>query len=148
MPGDDQASALLDGWIDAQRQMWQAWADSARSATTREPGEPVDGSGPEIWRDLIETAFKAWAHEVLPLAQAASRSIAESSERTVETLQLSWRAWRALITGGATSDWDSIAGQWVGLLSQALMGGPSGQLLDLWRLSFDELARFQRSWLE
>lgn len=148
MPASEEAGALLDGWMETQRQLWQSWAAAAGASG------PGDGGGGERagedaqaqWRELVELGLKAWADEVVPVAQAAAESLARGSERMAEMLDLSVRGWKAVM-GTATP------AEFVRQLSEVLVGGPfaaSAQpgLTELWRLSFDELARLQRSWVE
>lgn len=140
MPGDDQANALIDGWVDTQRRMWDAWAEATRASSS---ADDID-AGP--WADLLGAALKAWAQEVLPLARAAAETVAQGGERMAESVDLAMRAWRAMLP--ADGDWTAVAGRYVEQMSQLLLGEPANPLGELWRLTADELAGMQRAWLE
>jgi hypothetical protein len=70
-----QAETVLDAWLDAQRQWWEAWQGTAASPPTTDAISPLFAQ----WQALMQQTMAHWAGDAPVARQVAEQFIASQS---------------------------------------------------------------------
>ncbi len=152
MSGNTQARTMMDVWLEAQKQMWDSWTQTAQIASSSALFSPglIDQ-----WRKMATQGLEAWTTMAVPSSQNVSRQIIAAQAATIRFLEISTEAWTAMLpkleTGG---DWESILRSYTEQFSQQLVQMPKGMfdssqdMSELWKLYIEEVKDVVQPWAE
>lgn len=146
---------MMKSWTDAQKLMWEGWADMARVSTSSSNGasaNPFMGAAQE-WQRLTETNMRAWQGKN-PLTGNVAQQMMASQGMMMQLLEHTAEAWQAMMpqlqSGG---DWQRTLRDYSETFQKQLLNIPSSVMQtgmdtgELWALYLKEWQKFAPVWL-
>lgn len=144
-----QAETVMNAWLDAQRQWWEAWQGTPKS-------QPADALPAMLaqWQTLMQQTMASWTGNAPVARQVAEQFIASQGAmmRFVELVTQTWAALQPKLDG--SESWSAVAQQYADQMraqfDEFLAGSTKAteNLNELWGLYWEELQRMGLAWLE
>lgn len=145
-----QAEEMSEGWLQAQRQMWESWLNLTQDSTNGQPAA--------VWHKTL-TAWEESVHQVLNAQVGWTKAWAESFETTVSTPQeaAEWIRQAQAITRQWNEEQLKLWTNWFALMRQLDPGNvqleadptiTSQTMFREWQKSVQKVINAQAEWAE
>lgn len=150
MDWNKQTETMMNAWLDAQRQWWEAWQGTTESANAADVFSPLFMQ----WQGLMQQSLASWTGNS-PIARQVAEQFVASQGAMLRFVELATRAWSEVqpkLVG--VDDWSSIVSQYAEQIraqfDQFHVGTAKAteNLNELWALYTEELRRMGMVWAE
>lgn len=152
MDWQKQAETMMSTWTEAQKKMWESWADLVQVNSTSNQFYP---NMMDQWRWLAEQSMQAWVTNSGPTIKGVAEQWSASQTSMMRFLELSSKAWQVIAPKiEAGEDWQSVLRQYSDQWFQQLVGGPTGfmsankDINQLWRFYIEEWQKLSTPWAQ
>ena len=150
MSEKDRSAGMIESWMEAQRSMWQTWADLVSSGPEKTP--PFSDIAAE-WQKTIMQSIQAWGSAADPIARSVAEQFVSSQGIALRFLEFSARAFETVgpkMESG--EDWqkalnevmDEFRRRWTNLPEDA--AAMSRDVESMWKLYMDQWRAFGQPW--
>ncbi len=145
----EQAAKMTQSWMDAQRTMWQAWADMANSAKPA----PTFADLADDWQKMATQSLQAWNSAADPIARSTAEQVISAQAIALRFVEFSTKAWEnAAPKFKSGEDWqkalnetmDEFRKRWVN--APAEMAAMNQDMESMWKLYMDQWRAFGQPW--
>jgi class III poly(R)-hydroxyalkanoic acid synthase PhaE subunit len=145
----DQTQSMLQTWMDAQKTLWQSWANLAMPSQS----SPFSSGLIDQWQKLAQQNLDALTRDSSPIAKSTADQFLAAQGMVLRFLEFSTRAWQATAPQFASGgDWQSAMKQSVEQMRREWVQAPgevAGAARDtekLWQLYIEQWKSFGQPW--
>lgn len=162
MQGDQDAKAMLNGWLGMQEKMVQSWWEAFAqppqnghaAASPTAAWNPWLAQGAQQWQSLYGDPWMALTQGMMNgVTKQAMTQFLSGQAQTQQLMQMVTEAWQSMLAKGMTpTEWQAALTTYVDQLRQQMSTAMNGAKLvensaELWRLYYDEAQKFTQPWL-
>lgn len=143
-------AGMIESWMEAQRSMWQAWADLVSSGSEKTPAFSDIAAE---WQKISMQSIQAWGSAADPIARSVAEQFVSSQGIALRFLEFSARAFETVAPKMESGeDWqkalnevmDEFRRRWTNLPEDA--AAMSRDVESMWKLYMDQWRAFGQPW--
>jgi len=145
-----QPVGMMESWMEAQRSMWQAWADLVSNNTKK---TPAFADIAEEWQKISMQSIQAWSSATDPIARSVAEQFVSSQGIALRFLDFSARAFETVAPKMKSGeDWqkalndvmEEFRRRWTNIPQDA--AAMSRDVESMWKLYMDQWQAFGQPW--
>jgi class III poly(R)-hydroxyalkanoic acid synthase PhaE subunit len=156
MDWSEYTQSMTEAWIDAQKTLWETWADLMVTKPKSAPPDAAASSAKEmtdVWSQIVQQNMESWQTNAAPIAKATAEQYFAVQETAIRFLEFSTQLWEAIGPQmEAGEDWtttfeknlEQFRKQWIQF--PEVVQGTAEDLNNLWTQYFQQWQRFGQPW--
>ncbi len=150
MDWSEQAESMMKSWTEAQKALWESWANMVwgSPAAMPSPGDLVEG-----WQMAAERSLETWKDITDPIARSTAEQFLASQGVVLRFMEFAAHAWQnAMPRIESGEDWSSALSESMDRLRESWLQLPanlaaiSQDVNELWKLYMAQWGSFGTPW--